>query len=184
MRKLYANFKTKVINKDQADEEIQIVSCPKARILPSLQKFLGTLLLWHGDESLVKALELKSEDDCEQQDLHGDSPEMEEDRAQRTWTRGHREIQYSLLISIWPGTVWVNDKGETIEIPVGSFIIWRGDYRHSGGAYARKNNRLFICVGSIRYPPSDYVAYKKEGQPPILSTVASDRYPLRNRVKL
>jgi hypothetical protein len=177
MRKLYANFETK------EHDEIEIVRRPRARRLTSLEKLLSTLLLWHGEDSLVKILELRSENDCEEQDRHADSPEMEEDRVHKTWTRDRRDLQYSILISIWPGTVWVNDKGETIEIPVGSFIIWRGDYKHSGGAYSVENNRLFICVGSIRYPPSDYVAYTKESQPPTLSTVVSDRYPLRNRAK-
>lgn len=132
----------------------------------------------------MKMLELRSLDNCEEQDEHQDSPEMERDRTAKKWTRNWKDIQYSILISVWPGTVWVNDRGETIEIPVGSFIIWRGDYRHRGGAYSTEHHRLFICLGSERYPPSDYVAVETHENANVdITTVVSDRYPLRGRLK-
>lgn len=183
MRYLYANFSVRIVKKEKGKTEIKISRRSNARILPSLNRLLRVLLQWHGDNSLVKMLELRSKNECEEQDQHADSVEMAEDKERKNWTRDRSDIQYSMLVSIWPGTVWVSDKGETIDIPVGSFIIWRGDCRHSGGAYATEHCRLFICIGSVRYPPSDYVAWEKEDNQSIndVPSVASDRYPLRNR---
>lgn len=179
MRKLYANFYIR----HNKDGSVRVIRQKSAHRFASLDKFLCHLFVWHGDDSLLKILELLSKDDCEQQDLHDDSPDMERDRAAKNWTRDWRDIQYSILISIWPGTVWVNDKGEVIEIPVGSFMVWRGDYTHSGGAYKKEHRRLFICIGSVRYPPSDFVAYEKANLPSVsLPTVSSGRYPLRRKM--
>jgi hypothetical protein len=181
MRKLHSNFYIRYKRKGV----VKVIRQNRAHHLPSLDKFICNLFLWHGDDSLLKILELYSKNDCEEQDRHEDSPDMERDRATKNWTRNWQDLQYSILISIWPGTVWVNDKGETIEIPVGSFMVWRGDYSHNGGAYKNEHKRLFICIGSERYPPSDFVAYEKENPPSVsLPTVASGRYPKRQRTQL
>jgi hypothetical protein len=181
MRKLYTNFSIKQTKKGAA----KVTRHTKAHRFPSLNEFLCNLFMWHGDDSLLKMLELRSLDNCEEQDEHQDSPEMERDRTAKKWTRDWTDIEYSILISVWPGTVWVNEIGEIVEIPVGSFVIWRGDYRHRGGAYSTEHHRLFICLGSERYPPSDYVAVETKEEMPsgAFPTVASDRYPLRGRFK-
>lgn len=180
MRKLHTNFCIRQTKKGAT----KVIRHSKAHCFPSLDKFLCNLFMWHGEDSLLKMLELRSLDNCEEQDEHQDSPEMERDRTAKKWTRNWKDIQYSILISVWPGTVWVNDRGETIEIPVGSFIIWRGDYRHRGGAYSTEHHRLFICLGSERYPPSDYVAVETHENANVdITTVVSDRYPLRGRLK-
>jgi hypothetical protein len=156
MRRLHVNFRKYGKRKDGTPNIKRIV--PDSS-LPSLTQFLNVLFLWHGADSLLKILELRSKAGCIEQSQHEDSPEMQKDRANGQWARKASDLQYSLLISIMPGTKWVNHRGDTIDIPVGSLLIWRGDYSHAGAAYAEFNARLFICIGSLKYPPSDDVAY-------------------------
>jgi hypothetical protein len=82
---------------------------------------------------------------------------MAELRASRKCVRQESDNQFSLLLSTMPGTKWLNSRNQVVELPVGSFVIWRGDYIHAGAAYNIFNSRLFVSLGSFLFPPVNTV---------------------------
>ena len=59
-------------------------------------------------------------------------------------------FHYSAIIALQPSTHLLIGKVDRVrvEIPVNSMLLFRGDCWHAGGAYTKKNSRIFISLSS------------------------------------
>lgn len=87
-----------------------------------------------------------------QQALHRDFDK--EDRPVSTLS----EFHYSAIISLEENTrLIVGSLRESINIPLHSMLLFRGDMIHAGAAYTVKNRRLFISASCAKFPVTKYV---------------------------
>lgn len=94
---------------------------------------------------------LVSKEDCPQQSLHKDDDKL----AKAPGRKVQEDLIFSMIIALeddvtTPTTIEVENGG--IKIPRGYAIIFRGDFPHGGGAYNKRNIRLFISIGTSAYP--------------------------------
>ena len=81
---------------------------------------------------------------CKQQQLHTDyNPKS---RVFKT-----RDIPLGLIAAIQDGTRLVTREGE-LSIPVGSVLVFRGDFVHAGASYESEHMRLHWYADAREYP--------------------------------
>lgn len=109
---------------------------------------------------------IHSDAGCQRQSLHCDNEAMMEAKRQRR-TISFDDVSFSLLVSLMSDTyvymkkpVRENSCGyRTVNIPENNAVLFRGDCAHAGSAYLnRSNTRLFIGIGTSKFPLSEYVS--------------------------
>jgi hypothetical protein len=163
LKVLYRNFEY-----EGADESVAgqpVITTLNNAVSPfrsSLNDLLAIFHEWRGGDMRLKVLELISKvisrsRFCNEQVSHSDSPEMTALRDSGRSVDSELENQYSAILSVMPGTKWVNSSGNEVIVPVGSFVIWKGYYIHAGAKYVVANRRVFFSLGSFRFPPANTV---------------------------
>jgi hypothetical protein len=121
-----------------------------------LARLFEIFLAWHGLNTLFVLKLLRAYAGCNYQNTHCDCPEMQ---------NGGRvpaaAAQFEAMIALEPDTnrtAIVVGSTEHI-ISQGCLHVWKGTYPHSGATYFDDNDRLFMCVGSRRFPMSLFVGF-------------------------
>ena len=72
------------------------------------------------------------------------------------------EFHYSAIISLELNTrLIVGSLRESIDIPLHSMLLFRGDMLHAGAAYTEENRRLFISASCDKFPVTKNVYVSK-----------------------
>jgi hypothetical protein len=128
----------------------------KKPLPPCLERLFKIILAWHGTRTLFVLKLIKSLAGCNFQHTHTDCPEMRHSRRVIP-----AAAQFEGMIALEPDTnrtaIVVGDK-EYI-IPQGQLHVWKGTFPHSGACYFEDNERLFMCMGSFRFPMSLFVGF-------------------------
>jgi hypothetical protein len=130
-------------------DNIAIEDTSKLKIPARINELVKLILVWHG-ETQLESLNL-----CGgkiRQSSHRDSPTMTDNIGKR---QRLCEKVFSAILATEKGTSWVNAKGNEITIEKGSFLIWRGDYRHAGAPHKKTNQRLFFSISHRNHRPAD-----------------------------
>lgn len=119
-----------------------------------LASWVQVLKAW-SPEARIEVLELKSEADSQEQEMHWDSDFM------ATREEGYYKFatnEYSMILALEPqhNETYINVSSlkagsETrsirkVVIPQGALMIFRGDVHHGGGGYVMENRRLFFGI--------------------------------------
>jgi len=133
------------------------------RQLPSiLKRLVMALMAWHGPETLVTFKLLRSMQNVGDQNYHEDCPDMGKTKPQ---SRPTNVAQFSGMIGYEEKDTKIGAKkgGDIINdiiIDKGHLAIWKGTFKHRGSDYTGSNQyhyRIFICIGSVTYPMSEFV---------------------------
>jgi hypothetical protein len=123
----------------------------KRSLPPCLARLFQIFLAWHGLNTLFVLKLLRADAGCDYQITHVDCPEM------RDYNRvSFANAQFEGLIALEPDanrTAIVVGETEHI-ISQGHLHVWKGTFQHSGATYFERNEGLFMCIGSYRFPMS------------------------------
>lgn len=97
---------------------------------------------WRSPQTVIKVQEIYSDVDCPAQVLHMDHDYSDSEVLSKK--------NFSLIIALQPGTTWIDKDQNTHSVPLGSMIIWDGDFPHSGGLYVIENRRVFVRFSNSR----------------------------------
>lgn len=102
---------------------------------------------------IIVAKLLISTDGDEEQLTH-----LDFEREETNYVTMLSEFHYSAIISIEENTrLLVGESRKSVDIPLYSMLLFRGDMPHAGAGYSKKNQRLFLSVSSNKFPVTDDV---------------------------
>jgi hypothetical protein len=124
---------------------------------PCIAELVNVLIECHPNISNMIGSILKSEKECPSQRLHADDFGVASIRDKITF----EDMSFSLLVALEPDAnptqILIGDgivpfTVRTQPLTQGSFILFRGNCPHAGASYTVENKRLFISIGTHKYP--------------------------------
>lgn len=99
-----------------------------------------------------------SMNNCNRQPLHCDDAKLETAMAKNSRIK-YETMSFTIIGALGnednQTNIYLardNDKEEKVCLPPGSIIILRGDKRHAGAEYNQTNHRLFMSIGTEKFP--------------------------------
>lgn len=118
-------------------------------VVPTLEKLLKIITLWHGDGTKYFIKEIMSDDNCKKQRAHMDYCGFGNRNKKKRKYCKHLELPYSAIIALEDNsnpTHIASESNGDILIPQGCILLWRADFSHAGAAFDKSNTRLFIHI--------------------------------------
>ena len=137
--------------------EVNITENIFSQMIPCLAELVNVLIECHPNISNMIGSILKSQDQCPSQRLHADDFEV----ASIIDKIAFKDMSFSLLVALEPdinptqiliGEGIIPFTVRTQSLTQGSFILFRGNCPHAGASYTVENKRLFISIGTHKYP--------------------------------
>ena len=127
------------------------------QMIPCLTELVNVIIECHPNISNMTGSILKSENQCPSQRFHADDCDV----ATIADHIAFKDMSFSLLVALEPdanptqiliGEGIIPFTVRTQILTQGSFILFRGNCPHAGARYTIENKRLFISIGTNKYP--------------------------------
>jgi len=137
--------------------EVKITEKIFPQMVPCLAELVNVLIECHPNISNMIGSILKSKYQCPSQQLHADDFEVASIKDYIAF----EDMSFSLLVALEPdvnptqiliGEGIIPFTVRTQPLTQGSFILFRGNCPHAGASYTIENKRLFISIGTQKYP--------------------------------